>query len=319
MNRGDAREGLDRVGSFDWLLAILLSWIVPLGALGAPTYFSSLTLWAVPIVLLLPRFYIATHPHSRRRSAVYATGLYILILGSILDFIFGAHILKFERNDYLFCLPALGGSIPIEEVLFYVLGGFAIVLVYFWADEYWLRLYNVRRGRPLVPEPGHLIALSGPSMGWTLVLVAGGIALKAWLGAPGPMLPLYYTFLIVLSLVPAMILFKAVKDMVNWRAFSFTAIWVLLTAVIWEVTLGLPQKWWGYQDESMLGIFIGPWDATPSRYPLEALIVWVAVTFTTVLFYEAIKIYLYEDRPPKEILLGPAPWEIVQNKFKPGE
>ena len=60
---------------FDWLAAILLSWLVPLGPVGrwwGLTYRLSLWFWVVPIVLLLPRFPSVT---GRVRLAIYAASL----------------------------------------------------------------------------------------------------------------------------------------------------------------------------------------------------------------------------------------------------
>ena len=34
--------------------------------------------------------------------------------------------------------------IPLEEFVFYTLGFIAILQVYIWCDEYWLKRYNVR-------------------------------------------------------------------------------------------------------------------------------------------------------------------------------
>ena len=72
-----------------------------------------------------------------------------MLLGIVLDFLLGHLTLRFpgcsepeEASPYLFCLPAVSGSIPIEELLFYAMGPVAIVLVYACADERWLSRYN---------------------------------------------------------------------------------------------------------------------------------------------------------------------------------
>jgi hypothetical protein len=57
--------------------------------------------------------------------------------------------------------------------------------------------------------------------------------------------------------------------------------------LLWEATLALPYGWWEYRPGSMLGLHIGAW----SRLPIEAVFVWFAVTFTTVITYEVIKIW----------------------------
>jgi hypothetical protein len=75
---------------------------------------------------------------------------------------------------------------------------------------------------------------------------------------------------------------------VNWRAYAMVLSVTLGVSILWEVTLALPRQWWGYQDGSMLGIFIDPW----GNLPLEAVTVWVFCSFV-VLVYEAAKILLH--------------------------
>ena len=74
---------------------------------------------------------------------------------------------------------------------------------------------------------------------------------------------------------------------INWRAFSFTFFLLLLISLLWEVTLALPYGWWEYRSNILIGFHIGAW----SGLPLEAVCVWLAVTFTTVITYEVIKIW----------------------------
>jgi hypothetical protein len=57
--------------------------------------------------------------------------------------------------------------------------------------------------------------------------------------------------------------------------------------LLWEVTLALPYGWWEYRDNILIGLQIGAW----SGLPIEAVCVWLAVTFTTVITYEVIKIW----------------------------
>jgi hypothetical protein len=286
-----------REGPLDWVLAIVLSWVIPLRLVGNAevTYATSLVLWIVPILLLLPRFFAETDPGGRRRRAFTWSVLYIAVGGAVLDLVFGALILDFP-GKYLLRVCALGGTIPIEELIFYLTGGIAIVLVYAWADEHWMRKYNVRgRGASAQLTHGRLIDVSPQTIGVSVGLMLLGIALKLIFSKSG-WLPYYYTFLLCVAFIPAILLWRAVSPFVNWRAFSFAAIYVLLTACIWEITLGLPKGWWGYQDRAMIGRFIDDWKGPYSRYPIEALIVWFVVTFSCVLTYEAVKAYHYAPR-----------------------
>ena len=286
-------------GPVDWLAAVVLSWLIPIGLIPwvPATYLSSLVLWLVPIVILLPRFFQKTDPGGRRRRAMGWSIAYIAGAGTALDFLFGAVILKFDVPEkYLLPVRAIGGWIPIEEIFFYVLGGTAIVLVYFWADEHWLESYTVRRRRELVPEGGRLIFLSWRAAFVGAVAWVIGVALASF-QVGRFVIPMYYTFIVVVAILPAVALFRNVKELVNWRAFSFTCLWVLLTSCLWEATLALKLQWWGYKEPALIGIRINDWGTPFSVYPLEALVVWLAVTFSCVLTYEGVKVYQYDPRP----------------------
>jgi hypothetical protein len=224
--------------------------------------------------------------------------VYIAGAGTILDLLFGAKILKFdEKDEYLLPIPAMGGGwVPIEEILFYVLGGLAIILVYFWADEHWLEHYTVRHRRALVPARGRLVLLSGPTVLFGSLFWGVGFAMASFYAGRWT-IPLYYTFIVLVAILPAVALFRNVKEFVNWRAFSFTGLWVLLTSCLWEVTLALKLRWWGYQNSALIGVEIKDWGTPFSVYPLEALLVWLVVTFSCVLTYEAVKAYQYDPRP----------------------
>ncbi|HEX7151494.1 MAG TPA: hypothetical protein VF618_08410 [Thermoanaerobaculia bacterium] len=304
-----------RDGSYEWLAAILLSWWIPFQLFGEfhVQYWVSLLLWIVPIAFLLPRFLRETHRGSRRRQALLASAGYIFIAGLILDFAFGAAILRFDKcppgTAYLRCLRAIGGEIPIEEYLFYILGGLAVVLVYVWADMHWLSGYNVHQRQGLIPAPGHLIELS-PRVAIVATLTLGaGIAWRVYYETLGPKtlqawtraIPFYYTFLVLFAFLPLILMYRAVMDFVNWRAFSLTGLYVLLTSAIWEITLGLPNCWWCYQDKAMIGKYIRAW-SFKEQYPIEALLVWIAVVFVGVFFYEFWETYFYDPRPPLQKL-----------------
>ena len=62
----------------------------------------------------------------------------------------------------------------------------------------------------------------------------------------------------------------------------------------------VPYGWWGYQSKQMMGLSIGAW----SRLPVEAVCVWIAVTYATVIVFEVVKIWQASERPAKEAFLG---------------
>jgi hypothetical protein len=50
----------------------------------------------------------------------------------------------------------------------------------------------------------------------------------------------------------------------------------------------------------MMGIFINGW----TDLPLEAVVVWLAVTYTSVIVYEAIKVHRASGRSLREAVVG---------------
>ena len=74
----------------------------------------------------------------------------------------------------------------------------------------------------------------------------------------------------------------------------------MLISLLWEATLALPYGWWNYQHREMMGLFIGAW----ADLPVEAVFVWIAVSYGTVIFFEAVKIWQASGRSAKEALLG---------------
>src|SRR5262245_25287027 len=127
-----------------WLIVLVVTVAVPLAldAAGRLSYFTSLTLWAIPIAYLGPLFRSVTQAGAeRRRRALAWTIALIVALGIVLDFLLGHLILRFEAcataPASLRCLPAVGGRVPFEEVLFYAMAPAAMVLAYACADERW--------------------------------------------------------------------------------------------------------------------------------------------------------------------------------------
>jgi len=300
---------------FDWLAAMLLSWVIPLGFFGRPsTYFTSLWFWLVPVVFLLPRFYMSTDAGGRRRKAFWITVGFIFLAGIVLDFVLGRWILRFDDvtpNVYVWRLPAWGAGIPIEEVLFYLLGGMAILLVYIWADEYWMHAYNVRQRRwnqELFGDAFRLIEFSGPALAVGVLLLLFGVAAKWYLGHGAWPPPYYFTFIVAAALVPAMAVYRPLQRVVNWRAFSFTCLYVLVTSCIWEVSLGIAEGWWWYQaPPAVIGWTIAPFGRLDRFYPIEALLVWLVISFDAILAYEFLKGVTHDRRSVKDTLLGRRP------------
>jgi hypothetical protein len=271
-----------RFRELDWLVLFLASWIAPLAfdaAIGLK-YWSSLLFWLVPVNVLAPRFFAYTDAGGRRRRAFMLATASITGLGLILDFVFGSRILRFDDrpDQYVKLITAafLAEPIPIEEVFFYLLGPIAVLLVYAWNDEYFLAAYNPVAARQRDAPGFTFIRFSAGALIWAVVLLATGLAARAYWSPGAGWFPLYYSFLIIGAVAPAMVLFRAVANYVNWRAFAITTLYVILTSLVWEVLLALPRHWWGYKPAGMIGLWVRSFSTDAEwALPIEAVIVWI--------------------------------------------
>jgi hypothetical protein len=257
-------------------------------------YTFSLALFIIPTMILAQWF--LRHPdYSFQRKSFLITVIALTLLGFGLDILFAAKFFTFNNyNAHLpIMIPVVGGSVPIEEFIFYVSGFLATLLLYIWCDEYWLGAYNLPDYAESInkKEMTHVIQFHPFSLKVGLILIGLGILFKLIFGGSG--FPSYFIFLVVCSIVPSMLLLPTVIDFINWRALSFTFFLILLVSLLWEVTLASPYQWWNYQEERMLGLYIDAW----TNLPVEAVIVWMAVSYMTVIVYETIKIMLTLNSP----------------------
>jgi hypothetical protein len=288
-----------------WLFVLVAVFAVPLtlDGFGRLTYFWSLTMWALPVAYLWPVFNrLTADGRGRRRRAVWWTIGSIVVLGVVLDFLLGHLILRFAGcgatpSPYVACLPAVNGSIPVEEILFYALGPAAIVLVYACADERWMRAYNP-------PDDLLDMRLIHPSGRLMVTAVVAAAALVAVWQSRGTF-PTYAAFLAAGALLPAIALYRSVHTLVNWQAFAVTTLYVIVTSVVWEVTLAIPRRWWGYETDAMLGILVDAWSGPGAPFPIEAAFVWLCVPFSTILSYEFAKALMHHPGGIRSALFGP--------------
>ncbi len=276
---------------------------------GNPTpygYSWSLTLFLIPSLVLGVWFrQAAIEPIARR--GFWCTVLVLPLLGFVLDFLLGHLFFTFNYPEATIGLwiPVLGGdTVPVEEFIFYVLGFITTLLIYVWADEYWLKAYNVPDYELRSSERGidRVIKLHWPSLAIGVILVAISVVFKKCCSEVPEGFPGYFTFLVLAAVIPSMLLYPTALAFVNWRALSLTFFILVLISLLWEVTLAIPYQWWGYQDRQMMGVFIDAW----TDLPLEAVVVWMVVSYTTVIVYESMKVFitLRATRPWRKALLG---------------
>lgn len=265
-------------------------------------YTWSLLLFIIPLAAL-GGWYIRRSDLSLARKAFWRTLVVLTPAGFVLDLLFGNKFFTFpnEHAALGLNLPAVGGGIPIEEFVFYLTGFMLVLLSYLWADEYWVRAYNIPDYRSQVKDLRRIAQFHAPSLILGAALVAGAVLYKKVFSPSPEGFPWYFTYLVATAIVPSAGFFRAAQPFINWRAFSFTFFFILLVSILWEVTLALPYGWWDYRPAAMMGLTIGAWRGLP----VEAVCVWLAVSFTTVIVYEVIKIWQ---------ALGTSAWEAFFGK-----
>jgi hypothetical protein len=276
--------------------------LVPLALDPTPLgYTRSLSLFAAPILVLA--WWFLRHPAYRFQRRAFGRTLAILVLLSLLLELLKASVFFTFKNRAATLgidVPVIGGVVPIEEFAFYVLGFLATLLTYIWCDEYWLGAYKVPDFQAEAREVGRVVQFHLPSLLVGVVLIVAGLIYKRFVSASAGTVPGYFIFLVSFALVPSLFLFPTARPFLNWRALSFTFFLLILISLLWEATLGVPYQWWGFQDRQMLGLYIDAW----CRLPVEEIVVWMAVTSTTVIFYEVVKVFLAREGPWFEALFG---------------
>ncbi|MDR3774162.1 MAG: hypothetical protein P4L26_12480 [Terracidiphilus sp.] len=263
-------------------------------------YTVSLLLFIVPIAVI--GFWLVPREGVRISKKAFVRTIAILFpLGAGLDFFFANSFFTFPNSAATLGItaPALHGGVPVEEYVFYFTGFVAILLIYIWLDEYWLAAYGVRADAKERAQFDRLLRFHWQSMAWAAVLIAAAILYRN-VFVPEPGFPAYFTFLVAGALGPSAALLPSAMPVINWRALSLTMFILLLTSLVWEVTLAVPYGWWGFQDGAMIGVRIAAW----SRLPIEEVCVWLAVTYATVIVYEIVRRWQASGKRIKHALMG---------------
>ncbi|HEY4048018.1 MAG TPA: lycopene cyclase domain-containing protein [Acidobacteriaceae bacterium] len=265
-------------------------------------YTVSLLLFIVPSLSVILWFLPQEGLRISQRAFAWTIGI-LFPLGALLDFFFAQYFFRFPNAKSTLGIgaPALGGTVPIEEYAFYLTGFMAVVLLYIWLDEYWLAAYSVPGNAEKRTTFERLLRFHPKSLLLAAGLIAAAILYeKLVVRIPGRF-PGYFMFLVLFALLPSSALLPTARPVINWRALSLTMFILLLTSLLWEVTLALPYGWWNFQDKEMLGIRITAW----SFLPIEEVFVWIAVTYASVIVYEIVKRWKGSGRAARHAFLGP--------------
>ncbi len=254
---------------------------------GDPTpygYTVSLGFWIIPAVAMALWFWLHHKVEVPDKRAFYTVLLILPGLGCALDFLFAEYFFTFVNLEATLGLmvPVVGGAVPIEEFIFYIMGFVVILLGYVWVKAAWLKADH----RMPAPENG-LLRPHWPSLLLCAALVVAGVIYKYYgphdhhEGFPG-----YFTFLVMVAFGPVVLMYRSVRALISWRAFSLVMFITLAVSQLWEASLAIPYQWWGYEPEQMLGFFIPGW----TNLPIEAPLLWLVVTWATVTWYEAFRV-----------------------------
>jgi lycopene cyclase domain-containing protein len=264
-------------------------------------YTWSLLLFIIPILVI--GFWFLTHADLKiPKKAFWRTIAILVPFGFSLDFFFAHRFFVFPNRGATLKIdaPALGRPVPIEEYIFYLTGFVFVLLLYVWLDQFWFAAYNVPDYPEAVRKIPRLVTFHGTSLvvGAILIVLAFGYK-KLFSGSPEGF-PGYFTFIVVGSLVPSAGFLRTARPFINWRAFSLSMFVMLLVSLLWEATLALPYGWWGFQPQQMMGIFVGGW----AGLPIEEVVIWIAVTYTTAIVFEIVKLWQASNRKARHAFLG---------------
>jgi hypothetical protein len=264
-------------------------------------YTWSLLFFLVPIITIFCWLLPGEDLSIPRRAFGWTIGI-VTLFGCALDFFFARWFFCFPDHKATLGIqvPALGRTVPIEEYIFYFTGFTTVLLLYVWLSEYWLAAYTVEdyaaESRSLPP----LFQFHAMSLVIGVALIAIAFVYKHWFSSVREGWPGYFIVLVVGGIVPSVGFYRTTCRFINWRALSMTIFFITLISLLWEATLALPYGWWNYQHPAMMGIFIGAW----SDLPIEAVMVWLAVSYGTVILFEAVKIWRASGRKAKDAFLG---------------
>jgi hypothetical protein len=264
-------------------------------------YTWSLLLFIIPIVVI-GYWFLPLEDVKIPQRAFWTTIAILVPLGFSLDFFFAKTFLCFRNPGATIQIPApaLGEWVPIEEYIFYLGGFIAVLLIYVWLDEFWLSAYSVHDYSLEARAVPRLLRFHSTSLIVGVALIGIAFIYKKFFSPSPSGFPGYFTFLVVTALIPAAAFFPEARRFINWRALSLTLFMILLISLFWEATLAVPYGWWGYQPRQMMGLSIGAW----SGLPIEAVCVWISVTYATVIVFEVTKIWHASGKPARQAFLG---------------
>ncbi len=263
-------------------------------------YTWSLLLFVVPIVVI-GAWMLPNEGVRIPRRAFWRTIGILAPVGFALDIFFASRFFVYPNRGATLGIeaPMIGGVVPVEEFVFYFTGFVAVLVIYLWLDEFWLAAYNLPNLSE-VDQNGGMLKFHPASVIAGLALLGAAILYKKVFSPYPEGFPGYFTVLVIGGIAPSAGFFDAARRFINWRAFSLTMFMIVLVSLFWEATLAAPYGWWGYQHNQMVGLLIGAW----SGLPIEAVLVWIAVTYATTIVYSIVRVWLASGKTAKLAFFG---------------
>lgn len=265
-------------------LQFLSMWVltaVPALVATAHQYTWSLLMFTGPLVVLAPEL------RGRGVARPLLRAMLVLVpMGVVLTVLFADDFFTYANRSATLGLrvaafdvtrPGATGTVPIEEFAFYALGFLDVLIVYSWADAVF-----VPRARPSVRAPIRVRAiLTGVLVGGALA--GSGVLLHDAVRSGG--FPGYWVYLMVVPVPFVIASWPTVRSRINWGAMGLTAVTLWGQSIFWEISLAVPQGWWGYRAEAMLGLTVRAWGG----FPVEGVLVWLLTPFATVFAFELMR------------------------------
>ncbi|HUR33339.1 MAG TPA: hypothetical protein VM032_06060 [Vicinamibacterales bacterium] len=279
-------------------------------------YTLSLSLFLVPCVSLAIWFSRQRELLPYQWKAFWMTAGLVATTWSLLDILLGNTFFIFPNRGATLGIMVPGytfgkgweRTIPIEEFAFYILGSFSILLGYIWAAESWLSRYTLSYDeyRARVTGMPRLVNFRPRPMVAGIALFVVALLWKkfGWHDHHDGF-PAYFLFELLMVVLPAATLSDAIMPFVNIPAFVFKTLALVMTSLLWEVTLAMPYGWWNFNHEYMMGVLIRPW----FDLPVEEVILWPCAAWVNLVFFETIRLYKLSGRPLMDVLFSgpPAP------------
>jgi hypothetical protein len=262
-------------------------------------YTWSLSLFIIPVLVLAGWVSLRKH-NPIQKKAFWLSAVAVTAGGIALDVFFGLTFFTFVNREATLGITFWGYSfahgwqkvIPIEEIGFYWFGTLAVLLAYVWGDEFWFGAYNLDDAPRRETRFRDLASFHFTSAIFGAVVFGLGFLYKKF--GPHPWhegFPGYFLFLTAIAITPSIVFFPVANRYINWRAFSLATLFILFVSLFWEAAIAVPYQWWGFQPRQMLGLLINGFCGLPVEEP----ILWIAITWGTVIIYETIYTLLFMD------------------------